>query len=142
MMIMNMREFSALLAQFSKSRNAAGCTASEVETLERNLNASLPDDYKLFLRTCGHGVDDFMKGSDFKYGELSDLQEAAHELIDESNATTIPVGSFVFLMHQGYQFYFLNETGVYYYMEGDPSYEKRHDSFGEFFRSVVAKVLA
>ena len=89
-MTMNTREFSTLLAQFSKGRNAVGCTASEIETLERNLNTSLPDDYKLFLRTCGHGVDDFMKGSDFKYGELADLQEAARELIDESNATAIP----------------------------------------------------
>ncbi len=138
---MNMHEFSTLLEQFSTGRNAIGCTPLEVETLERNLKTALPDDYKLFLHTCGHGVDDFVRGSDFKYEELSDLQEAAYELIDESSATKMPSGSAVFLMHQGYQFYFLHETGVYYYMEGESDYEKRHESFGEFFRSVVEKVM-
>lgn len=141
-MTMTMDEFASLLARFVDGRNATGCSVSEIETLEQTLKTTLPDDYKLFLLTCGHGVHDFARGSDFTYDQLPDLLEAANELINESKAATIPVGSVVFVMHQGYQFYFVNETGVYYYMEGETDFEWRHDSFSEFFRSVVSKVMS
>ena len=141
MMTTSYKNFAALLERFVAGRNPVGCSELEIKTLEQTLKTVLPEDYKLFLRTCGHGVDDFMRGSAFTFDRLTDLLETAGELIDASRATTIPSGSIVFAMHQGYQFYFLNELGVYYYMEGESHFEKRHDSFGEFFKSVVSRFM-
>ena len=134
---MNIGEFAILLEKYAFARKAKGCSTSEILSLEARLKVQLPEDYKLFLSFCGHGVTSFLAGSSFVYEKLLDIRDAAEELVSESGATPLPDNSIVFVMHQGYQFYFLNKEGAYYYMEGRSEFEKRYSSFMEFFLSEV-----
>ena len=99
---------------------------------------ALPDSYRHFLLSAGHGIDEFLAGSDFTIDDLKGVREAADELLVEGGLEPLANDAFVFAMHQGYQFYFFANGEVYYYREGMDHIEKRYGSFEEFFDSVVA----
>jgi len=129
--------FSASLDRFLRNSNSRGCDSSEVAKLEKKYAVRLPPDYREFLLRCGNGVDNLWRGSDYRIDMLSDIQEAAEELLSEANLS-LPDGAFVFFMHQGYQFFFLTDDGVYFFVEGNAAIEKRYGSFTEFFEETKA----
>lgn len=104
------------------------CTTQEIEHLESFYKASLPEVYKAFLLTMGNGAGPYMLGSDCFYKHLFDLKEAANNLLSENNRSPLPENTFVFWMHQGYQFQFFylnqgNNPPVYYVTEGSEDEE-------------------
>lgn len=128
--------FSNRLDAILNSMDHRGCTADEVSRLESEFQVILPDDYKYFLEKCGRKLDGYLVGTDWHYGELHDNQVAARELLQEVNAPEMPKGSLAFSMHQGYSFFYLNNEGVFFYLEGRKQSERQFESFAEFFEST------
>jgi hypothetical protein len=102
------------------------CTEQDIETLQKQLNCTLPLAYKEFLLWMGRGAGQFMTGSLFFYDDLEDMQLLATEMLEEDEfPQLLPTDAFVVWAHQGYQFTFfrLNEGDnppIYYYREMQP----------------------
>lgn len=135
-----MIQFIEKLKAFTSLRNPQGCSADEVKSLTKQSEAVLPDSYRLFMELAGNGVDDFLRGSDFTIQDLEGVKEAADELLVEAGLDPLPSNAFVFVMHQGYQFYFFQDDAVYYFQEGAKQVEKRFDSFEQFFDFVIQDI--
>ena len=127
--------FAISLERYLGGLHPRGCTAEEIAHLESIHDVRLPDDYHAFLLLAGRGASGLWVGSDYRLGRLSDMQEGAVELMAESGLE-FPKGAFAFLMHRGYQFFYLTDDGVYYYYEGRTAAERRYGSFAEFFEAV------
>lgn len=100
-----------------------GCTKKEIYKIEEIYNITLPKAYKRFLEIMGKGAGKFMRGSSAFYNEIFDLREESIELVNESLGRELPENSFVFFMHQGYQFAFFylqgsEDPAVYYFSGG------------------------
>ena len=114
-----------------------GCTADEVEQLEQYLGVELPSSYKAFLMVAGHGAGPFLRGTDFTYGFVFYLRDAAEELLQASEQK-LPVDAVVFAMHQGYVFWYfhtgdgLADPPVRRFQEGDQRPAEVAPSFTEF----------
>ncbi len=135
-----MTSFSDRLKAFISGRNPHGCSAAEIASLKSRATSTLPDSYLQFMEMAGNGVDDFLTGSDIFLRDLEGMREAAEELLQEAGLPPLPQDAFVFSMHQGYQFYFFHNAGVYYFHEGAKEILKRYDSFDDFFESVVDSI--
>ena len=129
-------QFSKSLQQYLAGRYSEGADEEEVSNLEDRYDLKLPQDYREFLLRAGWGVEGLWVGSHYGFGFLPDMQEAAVEQM-EAAGLKFPKGAFTFLMHQGYQFFYITGDGIYYYHEGNPAPVKEHNSFAEFFE--VAK---
>ena len=104
----------------------------EIDDLEQRHGVRLPDSYRRFLEVWGRGKTHYFVGSAWAFDSLDSLQQAADELLREGGYGPLPQGAFVFMMHQGYQFYFFWNDEVWYYIEGAPRPERRYASFDEF----------
>jgi len=124
--------FSKLLQESLAGKNPEGCTAEEIAELEMTYDVRFPQDYREFLTYVGRGADSLWVGSDYTWSWFPIMQEAGVERFADVGLEW-PKGAFVFLMHQGYQFFYLTVDGVYYYYEGRNAPEKEHNSFAEFF---------
>ncbi|HMB55426.1 MAG TPA: SMI1/KNR4 family protein [Thermoanaerobaculia bacterium] len=120
----------------------AGCSEEEIGRFESALGAPLPAAYRRFLARAGRSAGDFMVGSDLHYPGLLKLRAAADELL-EDDGTPFRLGphQVVFLMHQGYQFLFLDDAGgddpaVHHYLEGEEP-NRVCNSFSEWLRIAV-----
>jgi hypothetical protein len=111
-------------------------TPEEVEALERQQGKKLPSAYKAFLFILGRdGGADFI-GSDCTISHLPELRGKAEDLLrDCGSQHTLPEKAFVYLMHQGYSFFYFvadqvsEDPPVYAYLEGDPAPVKKAESF-------------
>ncbi len=98
-------------------------TNGEVEKIEEELGRRLPEVYRTFLLVMGKGAGQFMRGSSAFYNDFYDFKVGVEEIILVNKLPQLPKDSFVFWMHQGYQFaYFLLSDGdnppVYHFSEG------------------------
>jgi len=132
-----MESFRNKIKEFSRGRNAKGCLPHEIDSLESLSGIDLPDAYRQFLLVAGHGMDDYLSGSDYTLDELNGTREAADDLLVSAGLQPLPSEAFVFAMHQGYQFYFFLNGEVYYFGEGMDHIQKRFSSFESFFDSVT-----
>ena len=135
-----MSTFKERLETFALRHNALGCSRDEIESLVQQFRGKLPHSYLHFMEVAGNGIDDFLKGSDFTLKDLEGVREAADDLLREAGLEPLSPDAFVFVMHQGYQFYFFHDGCVYYFQEGADHIEKRFDSFEQFFDSVVNRL--
>jgi hypothetical protein len=124
----------------SNGHQMRSCSALEIEQLSRLAkNKRLPLQYLELMRRAGNGIRLFI-GSSYTIGEVPELREAAIELLQENNSDeNLADSSFVFFMHQGYQFYYFNlddgdNPPVYFYNEGENEDRsiKRAESFSNF----------
>lgn len=115
-----------------------GCSKEQVGEIERYAGFELPASYRLFLERMGVYAGQFFHGTDVFFPTMIGMKEAAEELLEigaeEMDArVTLPDNSFVFAMHQGYQFFFFVKdedcNPVYHYMEGNQEITKWSDSF-------------
>jgi hypothetical protein len=115
-----------------------GCSKKEIRELENYFGLLLPQLYREFLLTMGHGAGKLFRGTDIFYVSLFELRQAAEELLEDNGVDfRLPGDSFVFSMHQGYEFlYFEVSDGqdppVYQFVEGDEAPAKQWESFSEF----------
>lgn len=108
----------------------------EVASLEQEYAAKLPAAYKAFLFILGRdGGSDFI-GSDCTIHHLPKLRGWAEDLLRRSGSEyELPERAFVFLMHQGYSFFYFvvdqasEDPPVYAYREGEPAPSKKAESF-------------
>ena len=120
-----------------------GCSESEVEQVQAEAGLPLPRAYIEFLREMGRGAGRFFEGTDMFFPTMFQNTEAAREMLDElANGLELPEGSFVFAMHQGYQFFFFHEQddnpSVSYYMEGNTGFDLWNDTFTGFIKQMAA----
>ncbi len=102
----------------------------ELKLIEGNYDFSLPKQYKKFYLQCEKSIPKNLIGTDLvnKYKELN---KWANELLKEDNAEfEIEKEDFVFMMHQGYIFWFFKVNGnenpmVYEYFEGALKADKK-----------------
>jgi hypothetical protein len=129
-----------------------GCTEEEVAELEQWRGCRFPLAYREFLLWMGHWGGGLLMGSDCFYEQLKDIQIWAAELLQEDQYTeTLPEDAFVFLMHQGYQFFFFrmqesDDPAVYYYLEEEEKASgseviKYADHFSEWLDQAVDKAI-
>mgnify|MGYP001792536543 CR=1 FL=1 len=94
----------------------------KLNELEKRLNISLPLIYKEFYLECEKSIPRKMIGTDL-YNNKNELKEWASELLEEDNAVNfLTEKDFVFMMHQGYMFWYFNANGtenpnVFFYRE-------------------------
>ena len=97
------------------------CSAAEIAILQKMTAGKCPLDYLTFMKWAGNGIR-FLDGSTFTSNELPLLKPAANDLLEENNISQkLTEQDFVFLMHQGYQFYYFqfDKAGIYYFGEGE-----------------------
>lgn len=108
--MMSLNEIIAFL--YKRENFLQHCSDRDINKLESKYNIKLPAVYKDFLIEMGRGADEFMLGSSYSYEKLFSMQDSAKELLEENNFRQLPLNSFVFWMHQGYQFaFFLLDDG-------------------------------
>src|SRR5438034_575581 len=101
---------SAGLAPFGSIR---GCSESEVTQLENHFGVHLPQTYRDFLKYFGKQAGRLFEGTDCFYEQLWNLRFWAEELLQaDAQHFILSRDSFVFSMHQGYEFlYIQTEVG-------------------------------
>lgn len=94
-----------------------------LEEIEIAKGFSFPKIYKDFYKHCESSIPKGMIGSDL-FNTYKELNEWAIELLKEDNAENfLDNDDFVFMMHQGYMFWYFKANGkenpnVYLYYEG------------------------
>jgi hypothetical protein len=106
--------------------------------LENKYHISLPEIYRDFYSLCSHSLPANLVGTSLCNDADFDMKEAALELIEECNIENfLQKDDFVFMMHQGYMFWYFKANGdpdpvVFGYYEGKPG----PDNFGKFSEFV------
>jgi len=92
----------------------------------------------------GKGAGKFMMDSSAFYNEIFDLREGGTELLSDDNFKSLPDNTFVFWMHQGYQFafFYLDQGGnppVNYYLEEEhyEDFERTEQSLTDFLEKQL-----
>lgn len=113
---------------------------AQINKIETYYGITLPICYKEFLAAMGNGNSSYMRGSSVFGNEIYHLKEWAEELLTQNNFYPLPDHSFVFWMHQGYQFAFFNidegeDPPIYYYSEGrkQKEFERIANHLSDFF---------
>lgn len=113
------------------------CSDNDIALMEREANVALPAAYKAYLLVAGQNPPSAWVGSDCTINYLPKLAAWAEGLLAECNQPALPEQAFVFLMHQGYQFFYFISDGssddppVFYYHEGEPETVKRFERFSD-----------
>jgi hypothetical protein len=122
------------------------CTIEEVEDLERWSGHRFPEAYREFLLWMGRSGGGFLRGSDCFYRHLKDLPSFAQELLEEGQfADNIPEHTFIFYMHQGYQFNFFyfddgDDPPIYWYLEEIPVKARFLQLYAHFSEFILTEV--
>ncbi len=106
-----------------------------LKSIENEFHILLPDVYKRFYNLCAVSIPDTLIGTDllnnFSYYHL---RNSAEELLQDDGVDNfLKSEDFVFMIHQGYMFWYFKADGeadpiVYGYYEG----KKSPDNFGHF----------
>lgn len=112
-----------------------GCSEDEVAKLRADHGVQrLPEQYEQFLRVMGRGAGRLLRGTDFFYPHIFDLDESGRGLLEENDALhLLAEGSIVVGMHQGAELYWLEPSGVLnWYQEDDQEVHRSWPSLLEF----------
>ncbi|HBK96928.1 MAG TPA: SMI1/KNR4 family protein [Microcoleaceae bacterium UBA10368] len=115
------------------------CREEQIYSLERQYGLIIPMAYKEFLLWGGVCAGGLLQGSNYSYDDLSELREGAEELLERNEfPEPLPKDAFVFLMHQGYVFWFFTAS------EGDdpPVYGYEEGGAGVPYAPVIFKKLS
>lgn len=127
-----------------------GATEKEIWEIERNAGRPLPVAYRMFLDRMGGGGNALFLGSDYtpKWVAGPDTWKHAEQLLKESCADyELPCSAFVFLMHQGYIFYWFDladgdDPPVFSYAEHVPQPRSIDGSLSAFLAGWAEDVEA
>jgi hypothetical protein len=130
--------------ELERAQNLIPCSIQEIAELEMKLEIHLPAAYHEFLLWMGKGAGIFLMGFDCFLPDLEKLQPMAAELLNDFGAEfELPDNSFVFLMRQGYQFYFFksgegDNPPVYEYLAEDGAKPgKAFESYSQFLSEQI-----
>ena len=122
------------------------CTEAEIVALETAQGKRFPLAYREFLLWMGQGTTEFWRGSRAFLPRLSTLTQQAKSILRANRfPKALPKNSFVFWMHQGYQFLFFDVTEdedppIHYYNEAEHERDfhyRFYPSFSEFLAQEV-----
>ena len=105
-----------------------------LSTIENKYHILLPECYKSFYGLCTNSIPAKLVGTDIWNNKRFDLNEGAIELLEEVGINNfLESDDFVFMMHQGYIFWYFKANGnpdpiVYCYFEN----KLAPDSCGRF----------
>ena len=125
-----------------------GCTEREIEQIRQSQGVDyIPEVYRQFLLAVGNSIGGVIyKGTDYNYRYLLRLKEWAEGIVSGlPNSPELPPDAFVFVMHQGYIFFFFRTFGrndnppVYSYFEGDAEFELLDQSLTEYYEALVTR---
>jgi hypothetical protein len=126
-----------------------GCTADQISALEVQTRVTLPSAYRSFLRMMGIGAGDFLVGTDWTFRNLVGLKAAAGRLLKRSRVEVAPLSAstFVFAMHQGYQFLYFDATAsadppVFLFLEGEAAPRQVFGRFSKWLNECVDDEIA
>ncbi|WP_340014390.1 SMI1/KNR4 family protein [Paenibacillus sp. FSL K6-1318] len=138
----NIKIFLSTLEENSYPMKA--CNEDDILKL-KNLSPTkeLPLTYLRFMYKSGNGIE-FLAGTDYTMKYILELKEFAVELLDENNfSEKLTDNQFVFMMHQGYMFWYFNldegdNPAVYLYDESLDltKFKKVSDTLSEFLISL------
>lgn len=118
--------------------------STEIAKLEEHLRLPIPAAYRAYLAIAGGSPPPELVGSDCHGRYLFELRDGAVELLNEcGNPFTLPDDAVVFLMHQGYQFFYFQADGVtddppvYYYFEDRPEVERPYERFSDWVAAIA-----
>ncbi len=106
----------------------------KLSRIESERHISLPDIYRRFYNLCSISIPANLVGTDLWNSNRFDLNEGALELLEEDKIDNfLTSDDFVFMMHQGYFFWYFKANGdtdpmVYGYHEG----KLKPDNLGRF----------
>lgn len=108
-----------------------GCTADEIAALEAKYAIVLPDTYRRFLETMGHGAGrlfahDRVEASYPQVLEMTEDQRRWHRDEPEEQPICLPDDALIVLGRLGQQFQFMRcqgtaDAAIYYYEMGEPA---------------------
>jgi hypothetical protein len=126
-----------------------GCTPEQISALEAQTGVKLPSTYRSFLRMMGEGAGEFLVGTDWTFRNLVGLKGTAERLLKRSRVEAAPlsVSTFVFAMHQGYQFLYFDaaasaDPSVFLFLEGEAAPRHVFAKFSEWLNSCVDDEIA
>ncbi len=128
-----------------------GCTQEDILQIEQSFGFRLPGAYVALLRRIGRDAGGLMTGVGFVFPELLGFRETAESLLDDLDDTErigieLGVRDFVFLMIQGYQFFFFragdsDDPAVFFYDDDEPSFKEVYGSFVEWLDVCMKEEL-
>jgi SMI1 / KNR4 family (SUKH-1) len=121
--------------------DSRGCSPEEITNVESDQGIRLPPNYRRFLELMGRDGGGLVGGSDLCCPDMLGLRQNAIDLLAENESVLqLPEDAVVFMMHQGYQFMYLqgDDPRVHWWTEG--SHDSRAskviaDSLFDFLRA-------
>jgi SMI1 / KNR4 family (SUKH-1) len=119
------------------------CSAEDIVQVERQARVQLPAAYKAYLLVAGHDPPAAWVGSDCTIDDLPKLYDWAQHMLAECHQPPLPKDAFVFIMHQGYQFFYFVADGlsddppVFYYLEYEPEIVRRFERLTDLLEIVA-----
>lgn len=103
----NIEDFLTSLEKDSYPMNP--CSKDDISKLVKSSpTRTLPKTYLDFMNKAGNGIE-FLVGTDYSMKYIFELKEGAIELLEENNfIKKLTDNQFIFMMHQGYIFWFFN----------------------------------
>ncbi|WP_235617219.1 SMI1/KNR4 family protein [Lysinibacillus mangiferihumi] len=120
------------------------CSKDDISKLVKlSPTRTLPKTYLDFMNKAGNGIE-FLVGTNYCMKYIFNLKEWAFELLEENNfIKKLTDNQFIFMMHQGYMFWFFNlndgdDPAVYFYDESVEldDFNKISDTLSDFLISL------
>lgn len=132
----------------ASAEDMRGCSDADIRQVDSLVDAKLPTAYKEFLKAMGRGAGAFLTGTDLFFPKLLELRGWAETLLSRTGSPfTLPPDSFVFLVHQGYQFMFFglgqgDDPAVLHFEEGEDKPQVVFNHFTDWLAAAIEDEIA
>jgi hypothetical protein len=124
-----------------------GCSQTDIARIESELKISVPGAVAALYQRIGRARGQLFVGADFGFPLVLDFRRAADSLLEDLDVELrLHPGDFVFLMEQGYQFFFVQSGAdedpvVFFYNDDEPRFVALGVSFTGWLQQVVSEEL-
>jgi hypothetical protein len=129
----------------AQERGGVGLSEQEIANVEQELGVSFPSVFRAFLVAMGKNHGQLFRGSDTSPDDYLEYRQVAEEQLMQSGAPSLTARTVVFLLHQGYSFYFFEADGsydppIYLYVEGNTKPQKLAATFAELVENELRQM--
>lgn len=131
----------------SEADSFKGATSEEIAELEEYAGGKFPLAYRTFLQTMGKSAGRLFQGSHALISQRWSLRyrDFAQEMLSKHGGDELPEPTFVFLMHQGYQFLFFrldegDDPPIYIVTDSEPEPKLLSESFTTYIDRYVTSL--